>query len=181
VLAVSSKLQNSGMTWDGIQTFHDNWGVPPTEMFPLQLTLELEVAADYLQLYPLSAIGDAGDFQIILPVSPGHFLINIDQQQDPTIWFGIAAMEGSLANVETDEPTISVYPNPSSKMVFVKWPANLQMEQMELVAANGKILNTWENESKMGLQIDVANLPKGVYFLKMQNRERVFVEKLMVD
>ncbi|MEZ4957977.1 MAG: T9SS type A sorting domain-containing protein, partial [Saprospiraceae bacterium] len=157
------------------------WGIAPTEMYPLQLTLELEIAADYLQLYPLSEIGEASEFQIILPESPGHFLVNIDQLQDPTVWFGIAAIEGPLASTGSVEPTISVYPNPSSKMVFVKWPANLQMEQMELVAANGKILNTWKNEGKIGLQIDVADLPKGIYFLKMQNGERVFVEKLMVD
>lgn len=181
VIVVSSKLQNSGMAWDGIQTFHDNWGLPPTEMFPMQLTLELEVAADYLQLYPLTELGEAWDFQIILPESPGHFLVNIDQLQDPTVWFGIAAMEGPLSNKEAVETGISLYPNPSSKTVFVKWPSNLHLAQIDLAAANGKTLKSWKNESKVGLQIDVADLPKGIYFLKMRSAEKVYIKKLMVD
>ena len=180
MLAVSSKLQNTNMAWDGINTIHNNWGSQPTEMFPLQLQLELEVDADYLQIYPLSEIGGEDIATVVEPISAGRFLVNIDQLEDKTVWYGIEAMHGPLSADEIAESGIAIYPNPTSNTVFINWPDKINIEFIGLISGDGKMLKNWKINGQQALQMEVGHLPEGVYFLKIQEKEQVVVEKLII-
>ncbi len=181
MLSISSKLQNTNMAWDGINTIHNDWGGQPTELFPLELTLELEMDADYLHVFPLSEIGETGDPKVILPVTAGKFLINIDQSEDQTTWYGIEALNGTPTDEELLESSISIYPNPSIETVFVKWQEAMSIELITLTSVDGKTLKNWKTDGSSSWQIEVGHLPKGVYFLRMQNEEKVLSKKLIVQ
>ena len=180
LLSISSQLQNTNMMWNGLNTINDNWGSAPTEMFPLNLELELELDADYLYVFPLSAIGEVGEPKVVLPSNDGQFLLNIDQSEDETTWYGIEAGMGTPTE-ELLQGSISVYPNPSTEVVFVKWPEAMAIEQVTLVAADGKAMGAWKMDRMTNLRVEIGHLPKGVYFLKMKNRDGVYLEKLIVQ
>lgn len=180
LITISSKLQNTNMAWSGINSINDNWGSSPTEMFPLQLTLEMELDADYLQLYPLSEIGEEGSPIIVPPVSTGKFIVNIDQMATPTTWFGVEKMTGPLSDEEAGTTGIEVFPNPSSDHVFVKWADTHSFEQINLLTGNGQVVGLWNVEGQLSQMLEVGALASGVYFLKMKSEVGVEVRKLVV-
>ena len=49
LITLSSKIQNSGMIWDGTTTVHNNWGNSPTQIFPLVVQLELKLACRFFK------------------------------------------------------------------------------------------------------------------------------------
>ncbi|HHM21888.1 MAG TPA: T9SS type A sorting domain-containing protein, partial [Bacteroidetes bacterium] len=181
VLVVSSKVQNTGMVWDGVHTFHENWGSQPTQMFPLQLAIELQLDADYLQVYPLSETGAGGQPKIVTPTEPGVFVLSIDQSQEPTVWFGIEALTGTPAP-ETDKAEgIAIFPNPSIGSFLVSWPQASGMERLSLVSSGGRLLYTQEVKGYNSWKMSVPDLPEGVYFLKLRGREKVMVRKVVIQ
>jgi hypothetical protein len=120
LLTVATRVQNTGMLWDGATTIHNNWGTGPTLVSPLNAMLRLRVQADSLRLSPLTVLGGAGPAaRIIYPSAANAFTVSIDQSADKTPWYGIEPM-GSGVPTEVTElaaaPTRFCleqnYPNP---------------------------------------------------------------------
>lgn len=126
LLTLSSKLQNSGMVWDGIRTVHDRWGQAPTQMYPLTVTLQLQIQADSLRLYPLDVWGrEMSNSVTYLPSQPNTFEITLDQNKMQTVWFGLEKFGEGVATAVTqnqENPPNEFaleqnYPNPFSSRV----------------------------------------------------------------
>jgi len=65
---------------------------------------------------------------------------------------------------------LEVYPNPSSGQVFIQTQKRSDyhiIEQMELSDSSGKILKHY-NTVPTKFNIDISDLPKGIYYLKVQ-------------
>jgi hypothetical protein len=110
LLTVSTKMQNTNMIWNGIQTVNNNWGTSPTLNLPQKTLLSLQLYADTLLIYPLDNKGKESAFKKIIgtTTSGGGFKINalktfdfeIDQSQNPTMWFGLRSISDcSAANI----------------------------------------------------------------------------------
>ena len=68
---------------------------------------------------------------------------------------------------------ISFFPNPTnSKVTF-----NQAIERIELMDLTGKTLRTYENES----EINIEQLPAGVYYLRLTNNEKQTLRKLIKE
>ena len=68
---------------------------------------------------------------------------------------------------------ISFFPNPTnSKVTF-----NQAIERIELIDLMGKTLRTYENES----EINIEQLPAGVYYLRLTNNEKQTLRKLIKE
>ena len=68
---------------------------------------------------------------------------------------------------------ISFFPNPTnSKVTF-----NQAIERIELIDLMGKTLRTYENES----EINIEQLPAGVYYLRLTNNEKTTLRKLIKE
>lgn len=79
--------------------------------------------------------------------------------------------ESSLLEAETE--SISFFPNPTnSKVTF-----NQAIERIELIDLAGKTLRTYENES----EINIEQLPAGVYYLRLTNNEKQSLRKLIKE
>jgi hypothetical protein len=117
LITISSKLQNTGMVWDGTKTVHNNWGNPPTQLEPTYVRLRLKIQADSIRVYPLDVVGREGaSFYDYLPISENVFEISLNQNQDRTVWFGVESFGGRAA-IKPEEPPIQFrldqnYPNP---------------------------------------------------------------------
>ena len=105
LLTLSSKLQNSGMVWDGLRTVHERWGQAPTLMYPLTVTAQLHIQADSLRLYPLDVWGrEISGFVTYLPSSSNTFEITLDQNRMRTVWFGVEKFgEGVTTDVSQNQ------------------------------------------------------------------------------
>ena len=79
--------------------------------------------------------------------------------------------ETSLLDAEIEE--ISFFPNPTnSKVTF-----NQAIERIELMDLAGKTLRTFRNES----EINIEQLPAGVYYLRLTNNEKQTLRKLIKE
>lgn len=80
----------------------------------------------------------------------------------------------------TNEPTqgaFKVYPNPASTVVTLAHPRGLQAESVRLKNVNGSEMKVELSGSN---QLNISDLPEGVYFLEIKTREGLFLEKLIV-
>ena len=79
--------------------------------------------------------------------------------------------ESSLLEAETE--SISFFPNPTkSEITFSQ-----AIERIELIDLMGKTLRTYENES----EINIEQLPAGVYYLRLTNNEKQTLRKLIKE
>lgn len=68
---------------------------------------------------------------------------------------------------------LSFFPNPAnSKVTF-----NQAIERIELMDLAGKTLRTFRNES----EINIEQLPAGVYYLRLTNNEKQTLRKLIKE
>lgn len=97
LLTISTRVQNTGMVWDGTTTIHDQWGMSPTQVEPLQLSLQLTMQADSVRVYPLDTYGrETRGYTTYQPTSANTFAITIDQNRLQSMWFGVQAFKGNL-------------------------------------------------------------------------------------
>ena len=80
----------------------------------------------------------------------------------------------SVDDVVLQQNLVSVYPNPSSGIVNIQ--SKKEIQQVQLISVEGKIIRKYKNEN----QINIQDLPKGVYVLKVQlNNGKTEVKKLI--
>jgi len=184
VLTVSSKVQNKNMVWEG-NSVQNGWGHQPTEVFPMQLTLEITHDADVLRLYALSPTGAEGSFTSY--VAEGNkFTVNLDQSSEKTLWYGLefsdvlATAEPVVAN------TLTLSPNPAGAHSFaevsLKKAAPLTLR---LLDAQGRLVKTiYQNSQPVKAVregIETSSLAAGTYLVECRAGDWVKVEKLVVE
>ncbi len=97
LLTISTRVQNTGMVWDGTSSINNHWGTSPTQVEPLNLSLQLAMQADSIRVYPLDTYGrETKGYTTYQPTSSNTFAITIDQNRLQSMWFGIQAFKGNL-------------------------------------------------------------------------------------
>ena len=132
LLTVSARTQNTGMVWDGLRTFHNDWGQAPTSMEPASLTVQLLIQADSIHVYPLDTWGMMQQsIMTYFPVQPDLFSVNVDQTllDYHTVWFGIQkygagvplSVPASPANIPHSFGLEQNYPNPFNPSTRIRF------------------------------------------------------------
>ena len=76
-----------------------------------------------------------------------------------------------------DKPFISVIPNPSSGKFTVSFD-NPKVNSMKVYNVAGSVIYS---SSVFNSEIDLTNHPKGVYFLKIESNDHLYIKKLIVN
>jgi len=80
------------------------------------------------------------------------------------------------------DETIRIYPNPASDRLFVKTDYEGEFT-IQLVNASGSIIYT-KNVSAIGeenrIEVNIANYPKGIYFIRLYNKEESINRKIII-
>ena len=89
--------------------------------------------------------------------------------------------EACLTAIEEATPTgILIIPNPSNDKITVSIPEMIGFTKLEVFNVNGEKLierKLIDNET----QIDISALPRGVYFVRVQNEKMVEVGKMVKE
>ena len=188
LLTVATRVQNTGMLWDGTATIHNNWGAAPTLVFPLQAVLRFRVRADSLRLSPLTLLGGAGSgSRVLFPSAANTFTVSIDQSADKTPWYGVEPMgAGVAAGVAPSTGMPSTfgleqnYPNPFNPTTTIGYTIAgtghevLGTGRVKLAVYDllGREVALLVNESKSpgdySLQFDGSTLGSGVYYYRLE-------------
>lgn len=105
------------------------------------------------------------------------------QVQSENGTFTIQANESSVLSV--DDVTklnnnLFVFPNPASSIVNIKTLNNDIIEKVELFNMLGKRVLSKKNNQYKKLTIDIANLPKGIYFLRTKIKNQITSKRLII-
>lgn len=85
-----------------------------------------------------------------------------------------------LANekFDTENTTISVYPNPTKNQINFQFPNNQIAESIIILDITGKIMLTQSNSSN---QVDVTQLANGMYIIKASSEGKIFTNKFIKE
>jgi hypothetical protein len=75
---------------------------------------------------------------------------------------------------------VVVFPNPSSKMIFVSCPINFSNINLKLINSNGQILLN-EDLSTFSTELNVTKYPKGTYLIKVSSNEGTITKKVVIN
>lgn len=90
------------------------------------------------------------------------------------IWIDEVNLSGSFSNATTDlQPSIyaQIYPNPSTDQLLVRWNKEAQVDQLEILDLNGKVIQTHGIQvGESQFQIDLSDWQAGFYFVRISSR-----------
>lgn len=183
LITISTKLQNTGMIWEGNTTIHDDWGHTPTQLYPVSVELNLNIFADSIFIYPLNSLGNkiSGAEYKILPVTPNRFEFTLNQGIDHTMWFGLEKSGNGVSpvNEETVLPPVEFslqqnFPNPFNNRTLINYSIGRSTE-IEIsiydilgnkirtlyngLQSKGKYQTVWDGKNNSGLEVS-----SGIYF-----------------
>ncbi len=80
-------------------------------------------------------------------------------------------------------PQINVYPNPTANFVNVDLPQNEMTGTLSILSNSGQLVRSVQSsEGETSIQMDVQDLPKGVYLVRwVQSDDQIVVKKLIVQ
>jgi hypothetical protein len=194
LLVLTSRIQNTGMVWDGTTTIHNNWGVVPTVLAPLATVLHLHMCADSIIVSPLDELGlPRSSMRVNFPSDTNTFTVILDQSVDVTPWYGITAMgEGVPTTVEEvgELPRESVlepnYPNPFNPVTNIEYTIGVVSRQSSVISGQrpvasmvrlavydllGREVTLLVDERKVAgryeVKWDASRCAAGVYFCRL--------------
>lgn len=72
----------------------------------------------------------------------------------------------------------NIYPNPTHDILNIEYKAGIESKEITLFDVNGKLIQ-WINSQKESIQIDLSDLPKGIYGLKITTKQGVISQSVI--
>ncbi len=183
LLSLHSRIQNSNMVWVQDETVRDQWGSSPTEILALKVQLGLDIEADSLHIYPLNELGAEVDYFTLLPANDGGFMLEIDQQEFTTPWFGIEAfgITTSIDQQNLDNVQLQLWPNPTSESFNLTWGPSFQPKEIRLINHLGQCTKQLivPLNSRPGIEIKIPDMAPGTYFIQLISDDKMYTKKLV--
>ena len=85
----------------------------------------------------------------------------------------------SVKNIQTTQESIHIYPNPSTSISYIEMPFNGD-KTIYIYSNTGVLLDT-KNTSMNLAKIDVSNLAKGLYIIKVYCNQQSYISKCLVE
>jgi hypothetical protein len=142
------------------------------------MTLKLHIAADSLQISPLTVQGnESGSKRTLLPADTNTFVFSLDQSVDHTPWYGLDAYgKGTLAvpgmEIPMEWALEQNYPNPFNPLTVVRaeWPVASEVRLVVYDVLGQEVATLAGGRFSAGryeFRFDARHLPSGVYFVRL--------------
>ena len=103
----------------------------------------------------------------------------VDDVQEPTVLTCTFKILG-IYDPEAANVRMKLQPNPATSNVFITLKGVTGMVDMALIDMSGRVVNTSRFNAENGASINVSNLAKGAYFVRITNDKFSKVVKLIV-
>lgn len=195
LITIASQIQNRGMTWyNNNTTLKNSWGGSPTEILPLDLTLELNILADSIKIIPLDTKGKENYTKAftVLPNAGGKFVVDLNQSVLNTLWFGVEAYGEGVPTSIKEESAINYdynlmqnYPNPFNPSTQIEYSVGKEgFVSLKVYDVLGREVKTLaEGYHKPGgykILFDASELSAGVYFYRLAAGNAEFTKSMLL-
>ena len=140
-------------------------------------TDNLNLDTEYKPTAGSSYIIDQGDNSLYDVALFGDLdLAGNDRIFNITIDLGVFEYDSTLGieTISLNENAVKLYPNPVSDKLFIK--SNETIKELTIYNVNGQLI---KQANIMGNSVDVANLPLGVYFVKINTANAETIRKII--
>lgn len=123
-------------------------------------------------------------------VAPGQGLVVVRQGNaadtsalaltgfDNDLWDLINNLDCATALEKPQPNRFHLFPNPISEHASLTWESDGQSVQAKLYGMNGKLWGTWEGDDGE-MKMDLAELPAGLYFLRIRKGDDIQTSKIL--
>lgn len=87
----------------------------------------------------------------------------------------------SLALDAIEEKSFEIFPNPANESVFIKFNALDEVKEIELINAQGQIINAAITKDINLITFDTSDLQPGIYFVQMSLKKSIISKKLIIQ
>ncbi len=157
-------------------------------IIPLQKDINVNDSIIMSFTYPYSSPKDYNYFYISLNALPlnrsvnGIILENLEQQKDNRISLNnlkYRSPTSSISNIDWDQS--SIYPNPASDLVYIKFEDELKNIKIGISDINGQLIKEYYFYSNKSLiSINTSDFNNGVYFITIADNNTPICSKLIV-
>lgn len=95
-----------------------------------------------------------------------------------SFWDNCPDVEG-IEQIPSDE-SVTLFPNPASDMVYIKYKDQLISDQIEIIDVTGQLVKTCFSDNSLS-SIDISGLSNGVYLMKFHFEKGFVVKKICVQ
>jgi hypothetical protein len=192
VLSLASNMMNTGMKWDGTTTVHNNWGKSPALIDPLNLELKLKTSHPALIVYPMDEFAEITENKAdtLIADDEGYVTLNLDQQVDKTLWYGIKGTQINRDTTNVDDTVTSAfrepgklplktYPNPASEKICFEWssPGN-EKAIVRIYDITGSLLLRRRINNKEW--IDIRKFEPGIYPVSLNIKKQNYRGRIVI-
>ena len=137
----------------------------------------------YFSDYGYCSVGNPGNFSITFHSGDSVTEINDNFTPPPPVQYQSERFYGKKAYINISvsenerEKLVKAYPNPAKDKLILSASYKGKEIEAELLSIQGKKM--WAGVIQQKTIVDVSSFPKGVYFLKVNNRKRVFIKKII--
>lgn len=123
-----------------------------------------------------------GAFAVLLPPFESGSSLGCVNANNQTVWPSDTNECKLISNVDDIfiQTRVFVFPNPASDKIIIETSTTARKSQFSIMNLNGQEFITCQI-SELKKQIDISNLPNGVYFVRLTNDKSVEVGKFIKE
>lgn len=193
LITISTIQQNTGMLWDGTTTVHDNWGTAPTQVYPLNVNLNLILSADSIRVFPLDVLGTADSLHFYsIKGIEDTFNLTLNQNVDATLWYGVEAY-GNGVPTDVSRNTFQItkfalyqnYPNPFNPATLISYELSSDgfviLKVYDVLGREIKtLISDREKTGTHSVTFAAPNISSGIYFYRIITGGYVSTKKMLL-
>ena len=89
---------------------------------------------------------------------------------------------GLLSSKEKEQLFFSLYPNPATDQVTIEFPASVKDMQVRLFNNMGQVVKSYKEDfATQNSRFNVSDLASGIYSLEIRTKDKVGVEKVIIE
>ena len=128
----------------------------------------------YPDYTPTQRIGIIPDYEV------GRTILGLREQRDDVLKFAMSCDIIGIRNNNLSEiPSTRVYPNPATGNIIIE-KGLPGMCSFEIIDFSGRCIKSVESDNKI-INLNIDNIPKGIYLLRIRNAERLTINKLVIE
>jgi len=109
---------------------------------------------------------------------PGENWLDTDHGADCFL-FSLSEENVATATQEQAQIEIAIYPNPTSGQVHIN--AEHEIKQVSVQSFDGKLIGNWNFTPSEHQEMDLHDLPSGLYYLSIQSGDQWTTEKIVIQ
>ena len=128
-----------------------------------------------------SAKTDSADFRLVNTENNQEFIVKpdfkvADLKIDPDYWLVSKTEEITSSPVVSATNKMSVYPNPFTREISIRFNGNVEIISIKIISVEGLLVKEINGRNR---NLNLSELPKGVYILSVNTEEGHFEQRIV--